>query len=105
MHRQNFVSVICSRKIIKQFSRPLNTEEIFERFDLLSGFNGQEGIRLSASRRRYKVKRALTPLCQMMTPFSLDLCIEFLTDIYGFNNISSLQQKDFQLSEVFGEYR
>ena len=90
----------------------------FFRFDLLSGFNGQEGAVLvflptfmrltnesiqNGMSREY-IRLAVTNLCNAATPLSVNLCIDFFIRTYELDSFNDDKQRGIRLSQIFGKF-
>ena len=89
------------------------------RFDLLCGFNKQEGATfallpitflnltqesvLNGMSKEY-ARVTLTSICEKATPLSVDLCVNSLMSTYGLDTITDDKERGIQLSYVYGMY-
>ena len=86
--------------------------------DLLAGFNGQEGglyltgnilgIQIQTHKivTGFTVEMAqltLAPFCQLYTPMSVGLCVEFIMDTYGITTAPDDQERGTRISYAFGK--
>ena len=81
------------------------------------GFNGQEGLYDALSVlipnitqhpidngiSKDTLNTVLTAFCTSVTPLSVNLCLHFYMNAYGFNTITDDKQRLIQLSDVFGK--
>ena len=81
------------------------------RFDLMVGMNGQEGILflvitgvpLDNGLSIDAVKQVLNGYCTTATPFSIELCVDYLLDEYEFSSISDDKSRAITLTYALGE--
>ena len=81
------------------------------------GFNGLEGLSFLVAALTTNVTQQpitngtseeianqfLTDFCKAASPLSVDLCVQFVRDVYGFDKIRDDKERLIQLTHVFSK--